>query len=1005
MSSSLIAGHALAQHIKDNGGYTLPVGLLSRLLGQSHEQPYLASQLDGLILLFEALSRTLARKGSGEYSDSMFTSLAELGLVLDSQTHQSFEKDMMEMAKKIGPNFLAFYELMAFETENTLSVDDDDESDDDTKSLEQAYRRLTKETLKTWSVVDLMSVIKNTVSHLRTLRAEQTGQPFSIMRTQQLVDILKLPLKFQPLMEGMLAVSTVSLLHPLRAYDLSYQLSGVFMPVSGSDSDQRLSRMYETRVFLDLFPKIETNVIEELTSSPKGWMMARGFFPHHETWTQRLLAYAQANTTWMTIVSTPLSEDLQEALVNRGLDVRNPLSPLSPVMNKVEDFAFLGRDLQLLQSVFNADRPMRVLVAGSKGSGRRAMISTVSQASQKEVYCVKGLNHYNGPLASFYSLAQAQTSGILLEGNVLVVEKFPTVDDRDISTACLHMSTMPRHLHEMWLCNDMEEVPQRMLEFFDLVIQMPIMPIRQREGLAKKLLGEDLAEKAAQSTTLPGEILDMAEWATRMGVHDWNALSASLLGVQRARLSKSNNQNGDLPLQLYPPNSIDHGFEAVIGEEDNIRKAKELSEALKSPLAYEKMGVKPPKGLLLLGPPGTGKTHLARAVAKDAGVNLLLASASGMAQKPECIQAVFNEARKQSPCILFIDEIDAVGTTAGQNADPNRQTILNRLLTELDGFEALDGVLVIGATHRGELLDAAITRSGRLGHSISFKHPERAERVLLWKHYTKHMALASIIDWERVAKVSTGMTPADIQMAANNAGLHALRHHQDTITTKNLLACVEDLLWGEYRDNLPMEKDELYRTCVHEAGHAMVSFFHHLDMDRVCVRPRGEALGFVRLSPQEGRYGLLQGDMMARISMALSGGLAEQTVFSSHGTGVSSDLSQARMLAVKAVRVCGMHPSLPTGVECNPFAPPPSEALIKQAEKAEEEIIESCRKIATKFLEENKIVLVEFADWLHKEREIEGCEVENFLKKKLSHVSPPFPRNATLLQAASSHTS
>lgn len=997
MSFQMVLAKDLSAKVEEGAGNVIPVGLISRLLGQNHDPMYLASQLDGLITLFEALNRSLNKKGSGEYSDSMFLAMAELGFILNDEQHARFETDMKEMAQKIGPNFLAFYELMSFGATSD-EADDDENDDDDTKSFEQAYRRLIKETLKNYSVAELSSVMKNTLSHLKTLRKFETLS-FAQARTQQMVDHLQLPTHLAPVVEGIISVSSLGLVHPLRAHDLGYQLSGVFMPAQGSAED-RMQGLSELRMFNEWLPKIDPDLIEETLSS-KGWLMARGFFHSYESWPTRLLGFTAGRGAWGTIVGASVRADFKEELIKNALDVKTPLSSLSPIMNKVEDFAFLGRDLQLLQSIFNADRPMRVLIVGNKGSGRRALVSTVSNLAQKQTYCIKHLGQ-NGSLGPFYAISNGQACGLLVQGNVLVVEKFPSVDERDIGGVCSHMVSMTRNLHEMWLCNNMDEVPQRFVEFFDLVIQMPVMPIRQREGLASRLLGPDLAEKVAQATTLPGEILDMAEWSDRMGVKDWNALSASLLGVQRARLSKSNHENGDLPLQLYPPSSIEHGFEAVIGEEDNIRKAKELSEALKSPLAYEKMGVKPPKGLLLLGPPGTGKTHLARAVAKDAGVNLLLASAAGMAQKPESIHAVFNEARKQSPCILFIDEIDAVGTTAGQNADPGRQSILNRLLTELDGFEALDGVLVIGATHRGELLDAALSRSGRLGHSIMFKLPEKKERVLLWKHYTKHMSCSDQIDWDRVAKISTGVTPADIQMAANNAGLHALRHHQDKIETKNILASVEDLLWGEYRDNLPMDKDELYRTCVHEAGHAMVSFLHSLDMDRVCVRPRGDALGFVRLSPQEGRYGLLQGDIIARIGMAFAGGLAEKAVFSSHGTGVSSDLSHVRALAFNAVRVCGMHPSLPQGVNSNPFAPPPSEDLVKKAEQAEFEIIEGSRASTDAFLEKNKSVLIELAKWLYQEREIEGFEVERFLKNKLENIQAPFPKTATLLEAASS---
>jgi cell division protease FtsH len=599
-------------------------------------------------------------------------------------------------------------------------------------------------------------------------------------------------------------------------------------------------------------------------------------------------------------------------------------------------------------------------------------------------------------------LSQAQISGYMVQGGLLVLDEVMMPDEKETTHIVGPMRDMKRSLHEAWLVNSLENVPESVTSLFDLVVHIPTMPLADRIVMARRLMGDELCEKVAQAATLPGEIANMAHWAKRVGVNNWNALSGCLLGVQRARMAQRKDA-GQLPVQLYPPGTSKHGFEAVIGEDRNVARAKELSEALKRPDAYKKMGITPPKGLLLLGAPGTGKTHLARAMAREAGVNLLLADAAALAETPDAIHAVFNEARKQAPCILFIDEIDAIAAATEKRApDPKRQSILNRLLTELDGFEALDGVLVIGATHRSDLLDDAVTRAGRLGHSIMFKLPEREQREALWKHYTRNMPVATEIDWHRVGRSSTGMSPADIAQGANEAGLRAVRDGCDQIQLRHLLSAIEEMLWGEYSDHMPIAQSERWRTSVHESGHAMLGWHHRIEIERACVRPQGQALGFVRWIPEEGRHSQRQGDLVAQLNMLFGGLAAETVILGSHGTGSSSDLMKVRMTVSAAIRGEGMHTQFPAGVYHIPGEPSPSLARSQQAEKVEDELIAGAHAQTLAWLTAHKEVLHKLAELLMEKRELDGNEIQVFLDKALGEGAraPQEQAHLTLAQAA-----
>lgn len=995
--NTTIFGHELFNAHLDQHQRVLPVGLLSLVSTQSHLPDFLSSSLAGIDHILGAMIERL-KNPHGIQMDDLANSVCGIGLILDQAQSEKLEEEIRAYAESTGDHFSAFYQALSpdripsdrsHHMENFLSV----------------YSHILYKVIHEWNIARILTALIHTREQLGRVSAN-LPQPHSITRAADVASKLGMPGRMEVACRRLIEITLIGNL--IRENDATRHENGMARAVEKFLSSN-IYADHETHVSTSLWRNtliaiiagrdlVHADVHDALSN--KGWLSERGFFGAYSTYLDLERAVKAEDMPWSIICRTPLNENFQSNLFDTTFHPDSAKAPeLLEFMPSTAHFSHLGRDIDLLRSLLHSKTPMRVLIVGPDGSGRRALLhAAIEEAKGTKLKLqdnARGLN-----MVPF--LSQAQISGSMLPGGVLEVDQGCVPDEKDAAPQVNSMRLMKRSLHEAWVVNNLEQLPESFVSLFDLVVTIPTMPLNDRIAMARRLMGDEICEKVAQAATLPGEIASMANWAKRVGVNDWNALSGCLLGIQRARMAKRKD-TGDLPMQLYPPGSTQHGFESVIGEDKNVKRAKELSEALRAPERYKKMGISPPKGLLLLGPPGTGKTHLARAMAREAGVNMLLADSAALAQNPESIHTVFNEARKQAPCILFMDEIDAIASSPGRESpDPKRQSILNRLLTELDGFEALDGVLVIGATHRADLLDAAVTRAGRLGHSIVFKRPERDQREALWKHYTRNMQISESVDWYRVGRSSTGMSPADISQGANEAGLRAVREGMDKIETRHILDAIEEMLWGEYQDQMPILENERKRTAIHESGHAMLSWHHRLEIDRACVRPQGGALGFVRLLPEEGRYSQLQGDLAGKLNMLFGGLAAETVLMGSHGTGSGSDLFKIRATVANAVRGEGMHERFPAGVSCTPFEAPPSLAKSREAEKMEDELIASAYRQTISWLKKHSQHLESLSDMLLEKRELDGEEIQAFLDERIGEDGKAARDrlHLTLLQAA-----
>src|SRR5262247_1524672 len=348
-------------------------------------------------------------------------------------------------------------------------------------------------------------------------------------------------------------------------------------------------------------------------------------------------------------------------------------------------------------------------------------------------------------------------------------------------------------------------------------------------------------------------------------------------------------------------------FKDVAGTDEAKEELQEIIEFLKDPQKFQKLGGRIPKGVLLVGPPGTGKTLLARAIAGEAGVPFFSISGSDFVEMfvgvgASRVRDLFLQGKKNAPCIIFIDEIDAVGRHRGAGlggGHDEREQTLNQLLVEMDGFESNEGVIMIAATNRPDVLDPALLRPGRFDRRVVVPRPDLRGRKAILKVHTKRVNLASDVDLEVIARGTPGFVGADLQNLVNEAALLAARRDASQVHRIDFESAKDKVVLGTERRSMIMSDEDKRVTAYHEGGHALVALLTEGSdpVHKVTIIPRGMALGVTMTLPVEDRYNLTQRQMLAMIKHAMGGRAAEELVFGHLSTGASNDLLQATRMA------------------------------------------------------------------------------------------------------------
>ncbi len=372
--------------------------------------------------------------------------------------------------------------------------------------------------------------------------------------------------------------------------------------------------------------------------------------------------------------------------------------------------------------------------------------------------------------------------------------------------------------------------------------------------------------------------------------------------------------------KLLNENSRKITFADVAGIEEASEEVEEIISFLRDPKKFTRLGGRIPKGVLMMGPPGTGKTLLARAIAGEAGVPFFSISGSDFVEMfvgvgASRVRDLFEQGKKNAPCIIFIDEIDAVGRHRGAGlggGHDEREQTLNQLLVEMDGFESNDGVILIAATNRPDVLDPALLRPGRFDRRIIVPRPDVKGRAGILKVHTKKVPLSGDVDLDILARGTPGFSGADLENLVNEAALLAARSEKDRVSHLDLELAKDKVLMGPERRSLIISDREKRVTAYHEAGHALVGkMVKSTDpIHKVTIIPRGRALGLTQQLPEEDRLNMSKDAAVDQIAVAMGGRVAEELVFGQITTGASNDLQVASDLARKMVCEWGMSDKL-----------------------------------------------------------------------------------------------
>ena len=403
------------------------------------------------------------------------------------------------------------------------------------------------------------------------------------------------------------------------------------------------------------------------------------------------------------------------------------------------------------------------------------------------------------------------------------------------------------------------------------------------------------------SSFLPIIIL-IGVWFFIMNQTQGSGSKVMSFGKSRARLS-----SGD---------KVKVTFNDVAGADEAKEELKEVVEFLKHPKKFNDLGARIPKGVLLYGPPGTGKTLLAKAVAGEAGVAFFSISGSDFVEMfvgvgASRVRDLFAQAKKNSPCIIFIDEIDAVGRQRGaglSGGHDEREQTLNQLLVEMDGFAANEGIIIIAATNRPDILDHALLRPGRFDRQIVVDKPDVKGRIAILQVHSKGKPIAKDVDMDVLARRTPGFTGADLANLVNEAALLAARRDKHEINMIELEESIERVMAGPERKSKVMSDDEKKLTAYHEGGHALVGMMlKHADpVHKVTIIPRGRAGGYTLMLPKEDRNYATRSELLDRLKVAMGGRVAEEFVLNEISTGASQDIQQASRIVRSMIMQYGM---------------------------------------------------------------------------------------------------
>ncbi len=459
---------------------------------------------------------------------------------------------------------------------------------------------------------------------------------------------------------------------------------------------------------------------------------------------------------------------------------------------------------------------------------------------------------------------------------------------------------------------------------------------------------------------------------------------------------------GKARVKIYAEKEVGITFDDVAGIDEAKAELEEIVQFLKYPEKFQKLGGRIPKGVLLVGAPGTGKTLLAKAVAGEAGVPFFSISGSEFVEMfvgvgAARVRDLFGQAKEQAPCIIFIDELDALGKARGLNpmgGHDEREQTLNQLLVEMDGFDPRSGVIIMAATNRPEILDPALLRPGRFDRHVAIDKPDIRGREAILKIHAKEVKLDAEVDLKKIAGLTPGFVGADLANLVNEAALVAARRDAEAVTMADFQAAVDRIIGGLEKKNRAMNPKEKEIVAYHESGHALIAMMlpHADPVNKISIIPRGiAALGYTQQLPTEDRYLMTRDELLDRLKVLLGGRVSEEIVFGDISTGAMNDLQRATDIARSMVTEYGMsdrlgpltytrepraaYMDLGLGSRTREYSEHTAEGIDEEITRIIEEAYQNTRSI----LKDQRENLERLARVLLEKESIEGDELKTFI--------------------------
>lgn len=647
------------------------------------------------------------------------------------------------------------------------------------------------------------------------------------------------------------------------------------------------------------------------------------------------------------------------------LDTHNLLKlfakPFQQKPTPISNWSYV-KNADIVLKALKLKQPIKILVYGADGVGKSTFVASVLQEAQYYGFS-PFLKVEDDKQKKYSELFLANQFVNHLSNCALVLENAENHYDLLEKKSFEQLQIKNNPNVQIWMVSNIKSVNEQLINLFDMVIEVQEMPINNRIELAKKFFEDaNIAIRVAQSVRTPSEVIQIAKWCHISQDFSWDNITLLLSGITQANF---NIKEGSLAL-----NPVDNtkDFPIIAGNSTLDELTEKLINIYKNHNTYNLLGVEPPKGVLLIGPPGTGKTHFVRNLSKKINIPMFAPDTTKLTKNLSTIRNLFKEIKKYTPCILFLDEIDTLITNpkTSFSIDLERQEIVNTFLTEIDGINSSEGVLIIGATHRFDNIDPAATRSGRLSEVIRVSMPNRAGRIAIWNTHLKNKHVTEL-KMELLSEASAGFSGADIAESVKRACIFAAQDNAKAVEMKHLLKACDDVFWGSPDGTKISTQEEKSMVAHHEAGHALLGWRNHLIVRRITLIPRGQSLGAVHSTNDEGVHTMSLEALKGRLEMMLGGICSEKVIFGQYKNGGTSDLDAAKQLIHHALVEAGLGKDFYSG-EIKNWS---NEQRLKM-EKEENELMKECFDSATNWLNTNKQLVSELAEVLLEKKEISG---------------------------------